>query len=155
VKIEIPPFALCNKSPKSNHHPRPAPPLQSSVTPSGPLHPRQARRSIDTMDGPSRIPGFYPETPAPSRYPASSSMGLNGTANLSPSNNLLGSIGRGGGPIRRTPAAAISRARAHSTPYARPAAQSTPGSGSRPRRDDDDDDEVLLHSLRVLMVGFD
>ena len=95
------------------------------------------------MDGPSRIPGFYPETPAPSRYNPAASAGINGTANPSPSNNLLGSIGRAGGPIRRTPASAISRARAHSTPYARPAVQQTPGSGSRQRRDDDDDDEVL------------
>lgn len=85
------------------------------------------------MDGPSRIPGFYPETPVAQRY-----NGLNGSGN-SP---VVGSIGRAGGPIRRTPAAAISRARAHSTPYARPPPQNTPGSGGRVRRDDDDDDEV-------------
>lgn len=106
------------------------------------------------MDGPSRIPGFYPETPAPTRYNPSTG-GING-ANPSASNNVLGSIGRAGGPIRRTPAAAISRARAHSTPYARPAVQNTPGSGSRTRRDaDDDDDEVPPDVWEGLMVGFD
>src|SRR5579859_4961583 len=97
------------------------------------------------MDGgPSRLPGFYPETPAPTRYTQSTvGGGINGAvANPSAtSSNALGSIGRAGGPIRRTPAAAISRARAHSTPYARPAVQNTPGSGSRTRRGDNDDDD--------------
>ena len=112
------------------------------------------------MDGPSRLPGFYPETPAPTRYSQSTAGGgINGAANPSAaSSNALGSIGRAGGPIRRTPAAAISRARAHSTPYARPAVQNTPGSGSRTRRDDDDDDdddEVPPDVWEELMVGFD
>ena len=87
------------------------------------------------MDGLSRIPGYYPETPAPnsSRYAPS-------TNNSSNTPNQLGSIGRAGGPIRRAPGSAISRARAHSTPYARPPPQNTPGSGNRSRRDDQEDE---------------
>ena len=92
------------------------------------------------MDGPSRLPGFYPETPAAvssssSRYNPASTNGHNNSP------QPLGSPTRGGGPIRRTPA---SRARAHSTPYARPPPQNTPGSGNRPRLDDDDIEEVTL-----------
>src|SRR5277367_5797875 len=90
------------------------------------------------MDGPSRLPGFYPETPAPpsSRYTPSSN-----TASNTP--NQLGSIGRAGGPIRRGAGSAISRARAHSTPYARPPPQNTPGSGNRSRRDDEEDENEV------------
>ena len=94
------------------------------------------------MDGPSRLPGFYPETPAAvpsSRYnPATT----NGHHN---SPQPLGSPTRVGGPIRRTPA---SRARAHSTPYARPPPQNTPGSGNRPRLEDDDIEEVSPHGSK-------
>jgi hypothetical protein len=79
------------------------------------------------MDGRPRLPGFYPETPAAtSRY----------TPNTN-SNNIVGSVGGAGGPIRRTPASAVSRARAHSTPYSRPVAQHTPGSGNRVLREDE------------------
>jgi hypothetical protein len=86
------------------------------------------------MDGPSRLPGFYPETPA--AMPSSSRYGpaTNGHSN-SPQNH--GSIGRAGGPIRRTP---ITRSRAHSTPYGRPPPQNTPGSGNRSRIDEDDEE---------------
>jgi hypothetical protein len=99
------------------------------------------------MEGASRIPGFYPETPAPvSRYNP-----INGTnANNSP-NTSLGSIGHAGGPIRRTPASAINRSRAHSTPYARPVPQNTPGSGGRGTRRDEDDDEVCFINWDLLM----
>jgi len=90
------------------------------------------------MDGPSRLPGFYPETPAAVPSSSSSRYTPHHDHN-SNNNNLLGSIGRTGGPIRRTNAAAISRARAHSTPYARPPPQNTPGSGNRARLDDDEE----------------
>ena len=96
------------------------------------------------MDGPSRMPGFYPETPAPpsSRYNPSAN-----TASNTP--NQLGSIGRAGGPIRRGAGSAISRARAHSTPYARPPPQNTPGSGNRSRRDDEEDENEVSLSLTL------
>lgn len=90
------------------------------------------------MDGPSRIPGFYPETPVVPRHNT-----VNGHGNTP-----TGSIGRVGGPIRRTPAVASARNRAYSTPYARPPPQSTPGSGGRPRLDDDD--EVCLRMSALI-----
>ena len=100
------------------------------------------------MDGLSRLPGFYPETPA---AVTSSSSRYNPTgATTNGHNNSpqpLGSASRVGGPIRRTPA---SRARAHSTPYTRPPPQNTPGSGNRPCLDNDDDEEAEVKSLIVV-----
>ena len=99
------------------------------------------------MDEPSRLPGFYPATPLPStnRYNPLNQATPN-EIGQNTNNSLVGTVGRStGGPIRRTPAQAISRARAHSTPYARPQQQSgTPGSGNRPsqREEEDDEDEV-------------
>lgn len=97
------------------------------------------------MDEPRRIPGYYPETPAAQVVPTSRYTPINGHTNNSPNaNSHLGSIGRAGGPIRRTNTTAISRARAHSTPYARPPTQNTPGSGNRSSRRDEDEDEVCV-----------
>jgi len=94
------------------------------------------------METSSRIPGFYPQTPAAStsnpRFP------VNGHFNPDNQNSPLGSIGRAGGPIRRTPAVAHSRARAHSTPYARPPQPNVPGSGSRHRTEEDEHEEEVL-----------
>ena len=86
----------------------------------------------------NRLPGFYPETPAAATG-TSSRFAMNGHTNTDTQHSPIGSIGRAGGPIRRTPAAAMSRARAYSTPYARPPPQNTPGSGGRPHRDDEDE----------------
>jgi hypothetical protein len=169
VKIEIPPLTsvpssaahngrLAAKQSTSQSHLDHQPRCSRHTLDGRPIHGWQVPRST-TMDGPSRMPGFYPATPASARYnPPPSSSGINGAAHPSPANNVLGSIGRAGGPIRRTPAAAVSRARAHSTPYARPTVQNTPGSGSRQRRDDDDDDDdEVLDPLPCggLMAGFD
>jgi len=95
------------------------------------------------MEG-SRIPGFYPETPvAPG-----SRFAVNGlAANSDSQNSPMGSLGTAGGPIRRTPAAAHSRARAYSTPYARPPTQNTPGSGNRHHRPDEDEVDPFYSSV--------
>jgi hypothetical protein len=88
------------------------------------------------------MPGFYPETPAPTANSSSRYAPAGNTpSNSNNTPNQHGSVSRAGGPIRRGAGSAISRARAHSTPYARPPPQNTPGSGNRSRRDDDDDDE--------------
>ena len=97
------------------------------------------------------MPGFYPETPA---APASTSRYAPSGNSASSSNNppnQLGSVSRAGGPIRRGPGSAITRARAHSTPYARPPPQNTPGSGNRSRRDDEED-ENEVHSPALSMI---
>lgn len=102
------------------------------------------------MDGASRIPGFYPETPGLSRYTPQKVPKNSPNTNHAPP----GSVGRAGGPIRRTPAAAMSRARAYSTPYARPPPQHSPGSGRSPRRDQDED-EVSFSLYSRLTQGTD